>query len=300
MGFEDSTGTHRILHLSDPHLTTSGKDMDGVDAARSLRLMLQACEAVESINLILVSGDIADDGSEGACRAVLESVGSFAAARDVPHVYTTGNHDDRDSFTAVFGSGHVSATNRDGAQEVHDGIDRAAVSAVGGLRVVTLDSLVPGRTEGLLSLAQLSWLRDVLATPAKDGTVLALHHPPIYLPGHPMRAAVLQNPLDLADVVRGSDVQIILTGHQHHQMSGNLAGVPVWATPGIVTRIDLTAPPRLVRGVLGAGASVIDIGGPFSPLCHLLHARDPAAGEQVYLYDAVSGADVLSERAPYD
>ncbi|GAA1368512.1 hypothetical protein [Catellatospora chokoriensis] len=44
-----------------------------------------------------------------------------------------------------------------------------------------------------------------------------------------------------------------------------------------------------------ARLAVVDLGGPASPLFHLLQARDPRAGEQVYLVDAVSGDDVVEE-----
>ncbi|MFI1991552.1 hypothetical protein [Actinoplanes sp. NPDC020271] len=74
----------------------------------------------------------------------------------------------------------------------------------------------------------------------------------------------------------------ILCGHFHSQLSGTPAGVPVWATPGVVTRIDLTAPPEVVRAVRGASATVADLGGPHSPVPHTLHARDPETGRTAY------------------
>lgn len=160
--------------------------------------------------------------------------------------------------------------------------------------MVTLDSLVPGQTHGIISAHQLDWLSGVLSEPAPDGTVVAFHHPPVHLPQHPMRRVVLQNIDDLAAVVHGTDVQAILTGHLHHQVSAVLGTVPVWVTPGVVTRIDLTSPPHLIRVVLGAGATLVDLGGPFSPMFSLLHARDPRAGELVYLHDPASGADVAA------
>ena len=51
-----------------------------------------------------------------------------------------------------------------------------------GLRLVALDSTVPGWHHGDLDAAQLAWLGEVLSTPAPLGTILALHHPP--LPSH--------------------------------------------------------------------------------------------------------------------
>lgn len=84
----------------------------------------------------------------------------------------------------------------------------------------------------------------------------------------------------------------ILTGHLHFQVSGVLGGATVWVTPGVVTRIDPTAPPHLVRGVLGAGATVVDLRVPTAPTFHVLLARDPRAGEEVYVYNAITGEDV--------
>ena len=55
-----------------------------------------------------------------------------------------------------------------------------------GLRIIALDTSVPGYHHGELTDAQLAWLADVLATPAPHGTLLALTPP---LPVPMMRAA---------------------------------------------------------------------------------------------------------------
>ncbi len=152
---------------------------------------------------------------------------------------------------------------------------RAAVSDVDGLRVITLDSLVPGDVAGRLSHLQLAWLREELTLPAPAGSIVVLHHPPISL--SPQQAAAgLQDPAALASALQGSDVHLVLCGHFHAQLSGRWGGATVWVGPGVVTRVDLTAPPTVVRAVRGAAATVVDLGGPASPLFHLLHARDPA------------------------
>lgn len=283
---------HRILHLSDTHVSRQGRDQHGVDAVASLERILTDVRHVRDLDLVLVTGDIADDGSAEGCRAVRERVGAFAADRGIPHIYTTGNHDDRSAFTAELGSGHLVA-GRDCAEDLVPGPERAAVSHVNGLRVLTLDSLVPGSVHGLLSTRQLEWLAAVLTEPAPAGSVVAFHHPPIHTTASDVMASVgLQNAPELADAVVGTDVQAILCGHYHLQLSGTLRGVPVWATPGVVTRIDLTAPSHLTRAVLGAGATIVDLGGPFSPVFHTVQARDPGAGRQAYLVDARTGVGV--------
>jgi 3',5'-cyclic-AMP phosphodiesterase len=293
----DPSRRHRVLHLSDTHVTASGFDADGIDAAGALDRLLHDARFVPDVDLVVVSGDIADDGSEAGCRAVLDRVGRFAAERGVPHVYSTGNHDDRRAFAAVLGTGHRGSDGLDvGRLADPAGGELAAVSEVDGLRVITLDTLIPGSVEGVVSQAQLAWLRETLGEPAPLGSIVVFHHPPVFLDRSPwMPAIALQNPDALAAVLAGSDVRVVLCGHFHAQLSGLLGGVPVCVTPGIVTRMDLTAPPHLVRAVKGAGATVVDLGGPFSPTCHVIQARDPAAGEPAYELDPV--AEWVGERA---
>ncbi|MBM0279745.1 metallophosphoesterase [Micromonospora tarensis] len=286
------TARHRILHLSDTHLRHPD-----VDAAAALARILYDVRFLPELDLVVVSGDIADDGSVDGCVDVREQVGRFCAERGVPHVYCTGNHDTRAAFAAALGSGHLAADGTDIGTPMTGGSgQRAAVSVVAGLRVITLDSLVPGQVHGQLDPAQLAWLRDVLAESAVAGSVLVLHHPPIAVSTSPILGSVnLRNADELAEAVQGTDVRAILCGHFHMQLSGLLRGVPVWVTPGVVTRIDFTSRPGWERAVLGAGATVVDLGGPATPLFHVVHARDPRAGEQVYLVDAVSREEVVGE-----
>lgn len=292
----------RILHLSDTHLTrTPGPDGDGVDTRESLRRILHDCREVPDLDVVVVTGDIADDGSHEAYTDALELVGAFARQRRIPAIFSTGNHDERAAFTAVLGSGHFDAGGRDQPEDQIGGADgaRAAVTLVSGYRIVTLDSLVPGKGYGQISKAQLAWLRNVLAEPAPNGTVLAFHHPPIVVPGVAVQDALgLRNAQDLTDTISGTDVRLMLCGHFHLQLFGMLGSVPVWVTPGVVTRIDLTATPGTERAVKGASASLVDLGGPYSPVFHTLHARDPHVGQTAYEVDAMEMAAVIAKLGP--
>ncbi|GAA4607597.1 3',5'-cyclic AMP phosphodiesterase CpdA [Actinoplanes octamycinicus] len=290
----------RILHLSDTHVSREpGPDSEGVDTRDSLRRILADCAELPGLDALVVTGDIADDGSPEAYRDVRDMVLKFVADRGIPAILTTGNHDERAAFTAALGTGHLDAGGADRPERRLDGDERAAVTTVDGHRIVTLDSLVPGKGYGLISAAQLAWLRGVLAEPAPHGTILAFHHPPVAVPGVAVQAALgLRNGDELAVAIAGSDVRLILCGHFHLQLFGMLAGVPVWVTPGVVTRIDLTATPGTERAVKGASATLVDLGGPHSPVFHTLHARDPLAGETAYEIDERELAAVIAELGP--
>ena len=288
----------RILHLSDTHLErTDSPNADGVNARQSLRQMLSDLESVQGIDVIVTSGDIADDKSKEAYHAARELIGDFARTRNVPMVYSVGNEDDRLAFIEVLGSGHLDAMGGDRADLVVPSSDheRAAVSSVDGYRFVTLDSLVRGKGYGRISDTQLEWLRDVLSEASPKGTIIVVHHPPIAVDIEVHRAFRLQNFGALADVLRGTDVHLMLCGHFHQQMFGYLESTAVWVTPGVVSRIDLTAAAGTQRAVRGASATVVDLGTPHSPLIHVLHARDPHAGETVYELNERELKDVISE-----
>ncbi|MFE2888463.1 metallophosphoesterase family protein [Streptomyces graminifolii] len=285
----------RILHLSDTHLErTDAPNRHGINATDSLRLMLGELRHQRGVDAVVVTGDIANDGAVEAYAAVKELVGGFARLMGgVPVFYTTGNHDEREAFGKVLGSGHAAP---DAVFPAEFGC--AAVSTVGGYRFITLDSLVPGEVYGQLSAAQLDWLGEELRTPAEHGTVLAFHHPPISLDSPMQRAFGLTNPGELADAIRGTDIRVVLTGHFHLQLFGFLEATPVWVTPGIVNRIDLTTAYGTERAVRGASASLVELGGETGPMFHTFHARDPRAHETVYQLDAEQVRSVVERHAP--
>jgi len=279
----------RILHLSDTHVPRHlGPDEDGGDARAALAQFLQDCRHLSGIELVVVSGDVTDDGSPEGYDTVKALVGGFARERRAGQVYCPGNHDDRAAFAGTLGSGHLDADGGDVGRLGCSTGERAAVSVVSGVRVITLDSLIPGQISGWISDEQLGWLRDLLAEPAPRGSVVVVHHPPIALERTGQRAAGLQNPEALSAALDGSDVQVVLCGHFHAQISGRLGTVPVWIGPAVYTRLDLSAPDGLDWVLRGPAATVVDLAGPHAPMFHVVHARDPHAGRRVYLADAVT------------
>ncbi|MGI4895836.1 MAG: metallophosphoesterase, partial [Janthinobacterium lividum] len=146
----------RILHLSDTHLMAPGALHQGVvDTTAVLREVCAGLQGVGPLDVVVVSGDVSDDGSIASYEAARDIVEAFARAHGALAVYAMGNHDLPTGFTAVLGP----------VRRVHD---------VAGLRVVVLDSSVPGRGYGEIGAEQLGWLRTVLATPAPRGSVVVV------------------------------------------------------------------------------------------------------------------------------
>lgn len=235
---------HTIAHFSDPHFLDGNRPLYGaVDTEANLVEALQLLESSGTKpEAIVFTGDLADLGEPEAyvrLRATVEPVAERIGARIV---WVMGNHDER----AVYQSLLFDEEGTDAAQtRVYD---------FGGLRLIALDSTVPGYHHGEITDAQLEWLARELTTPAPHGTLLALHHPPIPTPLDIMALLELKEQHRLEDVVRGTDVRGILGGHLHYSTHSLFAGVPVSVAAATCYTLDLGAPPRTLSGVGGAQA----------------------------------------------
>ena len=222
-----------LLHISDTHLRAEGGRLFGVvDGAATLtRAITTVEEAGIGVDAIVFTGDLADLGEQHAYTTLRAIVDPFAARLDARVVWVMGNHDDRSMFRA----GLLDDPSVDGGP-----VDR--VDDLDGLRVITLDTTVPGYHHGELSAEQLEWLAEVLSAPAPLGTIIAMHHPPI--PSVlPLAASVaLRDQRQLAPVLRGSDVRAIIAGHLHYSTFATFAGIPVSVASSTCYAQDLTVP----------------------------------------------------------
>ena len=124
---------------------------------------------------------------------------------------------------------------------------------IGGLRVVCLDSTVPGLDSGSVAPDSLSWLADQLGEPAPEGTILAMHHAPLPVVQDLAASWELVGQPELAGVLAGSDVRAILAGHFHQAGFGLFAGIGVHAATSLCYTQDLSTG-RGMRGQDGAQA----------------------------------------------
>ena len=101
---------------------------------------------------------------------------------------------------------------------------------------------------GSVSREDLDRLRTELRSPAPNGTLLALHHPPVPSPAATLAGRELAAPEELAAALDGSDVVAILAGHFHHPMSGLFAGIPLWVGGSLAYLQDTGTPADTVVG----------------------------------------------------
>lgn len=227
-----------VAHLSDPHLLIDALQYDAVDTVANFRATMQRLTQVSTPPQALVfTGDLADKAQPEAYRQLKEMVEPIAADFGAQVVWTMGNHDERAPYSReLFG-----AESLDNQDRVYD---------VAGLRIIALDTSVPGYHYGELTEDQLAWLAEELSTPAQHGTVLAMHPPPIPVPMTPVAAIIeLYDQHKLAEVLAGTDVRAILGGHFHFTSSSTFAGIPVHVASASCYTMDPAPKDRLISSV---------------------------------------------------
>ncbi len=235
---------HFILHMSDTHLLGGPAPLYGaVDSEDRLRRIFTELEASGARpDAIVFTGDLADRGEQDAYAKLRAIVDPAARRLGAAVIWAMGNHDDRANFRT--GLLDVAASG-DPIDRVHD---------INGLRIITMDSTVPGHHYGAFSRSQLRWLADELLYPAPHGTILALHHPPVPSVQDLAVLVELRQQADLAEVVRGTDVRSILAGHLHYSTTAMFAGIPVSVASATCYTQDLLYDGGGTRGRDGAQA----------------------------------------------
>ncbi|MQY28083.1 phosphodiesterase [Nocardia aurantia] len=229
---------HFLLHISDTHFV-GGRELlhGGVDSDANLRQVFDDfARSGARPEAIIFTGDLADTGDADAYERLRAMVEPVAAELGAKVIWVMGNHDTRQTF-------RVGLLDE---QPSDDPIDR--VHWVGGLRIIALDSTVLGHHYGEIDEAQLTWLAEELATPAPEGTILALHHPPVPSPIGLIGLVELREQNRLAAILEGSDVRAILGGHLHYSTMSTFAGIPVSVASATCYTQDLNVVFPAARG----------------------------------------------------
>jgi Icc protein len=246
MSITEPRASHVIAHISDTHLLGGQRKLySAVNVKKNLEVVLERLGGGDQkIDALVFTGDLADVAEVEAYEWIRDAVEPVAKKLAATLIWVMGNHDERAPFEQVlFG-------------EESDGSPRDRVYDVDGLRIIAMDSSVPGYHHGDLEDSQLAWLAEQLATPAKHGTILALHHPPIRSHNELVRLIELNNQSKFADVVRGTDVRSILGGHLHYSTFGLFEGIPVAVASATCYTVDMGMGKDTLLSAVDGGQSI--------------------------------------------
>ena len=229
-----------IGQISDLHIKAGGKlSYQVVDTAGMLERCVAHLRALKQLpDVLVVTGDLVDFGTPeeyGTLRELL-------APLDVPLYLIPGNHDERGALRAAFPEHRY-------LQQVEPFVQYAIDEWP--VRIVALDTVIPGASGGELCATRLAWLDRTLAASPTKPTVVIMHHPPFATwIGH-MDKIGLADSRGLAEVItRHPQVERVLCGHLHRAIQARFAGTIASTCPSPAHQVALDlahdAPSRFV------------------------------------------------------
>ena len=217
-----------IAHITDTHITAPGTLLMGVvDTASALARAVAALNRVDpSPDAILLTGDLVESGAPeqyAHLRALL-------APLLMPAFAIPGNHDAREPMREAFiGDGYLPRQGfLDFAIEDYP------------LRIVALDTLVPGEGGGTVCSERLRWLDQILSEAQDRPTLVLMHHPPFLTGIGHMDRLGLDGRAEFAEIIRRHpQIERIACGHLHRPIESRFAGTVAGTAPSTAHQIVL-------------------------------------------------------------
>lgn len=244
----------KIIQITDCHVSAAPDAVyRGIDPRETLRSLLPVVSAWGP-DLVLLTGDLAEDGSEEAYAFLSAEIGDLGA----PLLTIPGNHD---------------APGLQAQSFARTALDEPLVWDGGGWRLVCLNSAVEGRIGGALNGAMRDGLDAALAS-GEAPTLVVLHHQPVPVGSPWIDRYALDEPQYFWEVIdRHPQVRAVCWGHIHHDFHARRGAITLLGAPSTACNslpeqerfvadeagpacrwLELDADGRLETGLLRPGA----------------------------------------------
>lgn len=210
----------KIGQISDLHIDGDNTLVQGIDVCANFMKALKSL-SMQDLDLLVLSGDLADDGKPEAYEYVARQLKSCP----IPYCIIPGNHDDLEAMQKYFDL------------EVHDGKCYYRYE-IDGRSIFFLDSAC-----GVVSRDQLDWLQAEI--PKVEGEViLFMHHPPCLCDHKFMDGRYkLQNMDEVQQVLsKFENLTHIFCGHYHSAATRKMGRQLVHAAPATQMEISSDVP----------------------------------------------------------
>ena len=220
----------RFIHISDIHFQQEYDDfakrlnrLTKIDFTEQFkRSVAYILENYRDIDFFLFTGDLVHEKDVEDYRA-LEAL--WQEICGLPVYAVAGNHDLDDIGQIFFGA------------EAEPPFDYTCKH--GALRIIGMDSRGGKYGTGLIEAGQLEWLRKQLDSEENSGpAILLLHHTPHTSGEEDFLLWQMENPEELEDVVKDSDIIGIFCGHAHTTFTSKLSGIPCFTVNSVTHGIN--------------------------------------------------------------
>jgi 3',5'-cyclic AMP phosphodiesterase CpdA len=246
-----------IAQLTDLHVRPHGMLANRVvETNAMLERALRHVAAVDPApDAVIMSGDLVDKGLSEEYEILAGLLGKHLR---MPVYAIPGNHDRRETMKqGLRGLPGIG----DDPKFIQYTVDDFPV------RLVMLDSIVPGAEHGELCAARLDFLDRALTAAPDKPTLVVLHHPPITCGIGFMDEINLRNADAFAAIItKHPQVERVLCGHHHRPIVTRFAGTMVQVAPSVAHQVTLALKPGMPESLI------------MEPPAYLLHRWTPEEG----------------------
>lgn len=217
-----------IAQITDTHIRIPGKlAYRRVDTAKYLAAAVAHVNRFDPApDLVVMTGDLVDF----ALPAEYEHLAALIAPLKAPVFLLPGNHDGREPIRQGFPTHRY--LPREGFLNY--------VLEDWPVRLVAVDTLIPGEGGGEVCDERLAWLDRTLAAAPKRPTAVMMHHPPFrtgisFMDGHGLKNA----DKFAAVIARHPQVERIVAGHLHRSIQCRVGGTVATTCPSPAHQIAL-------------------------------------------------------------
>lgn len=170
-------------------------------------------------DVVLLTGDLTDDGSEAAYRKLRECLELLR----IPYFVISGNHDDATNFKKAFADHrYLPGTG----SSLHYVVEEFP------LRLIGLDTTVAGEVGGRICEARRQWLNERLREQPERPTLIFMHHPPLQTGIFGLDENPFSGDTELETLIaKHPQVEIIVCGHVHRAISKRFGHTVVTTSP---------------------------------------------------------------------
>jgi Icc protein len=218
-----------IAQITDMHIRPKGRIAYGrVDTNAMLEAAVATLERLpRKPDLVIATGDLTDCG----LPEEYEELSDLLDPLSMPVYLVPGNHDRRGQLFDEFGS--------DGYFRRDDGFLHYVVEGH-DVRLIGLDTVVPGHGHGEMCTERLAWLKNRLGEDRRSPTLVFMHHPPFSTGLHDMDRINCRNGAALADLLRGFDnIERVVCGHHHRPITVRWGGTIGSVAPSTAHQVTL-------------------------------------------------------------
>lgn len=206
LGMQAQHGTFRFAQLTDLHLNPNNPNPTE-DLLRSVAQI----NATDSIDFVLVTGDITEEGD----RTTMEKVKSCLDLLKVKYYVVLGNHETKWSDSGCTAFGEIFGGER--FEFEHKGCLFLGFNS-GPLMRMAYGHVVP---------QDIRWMTERMDTAGKDKPVILVTH-------YPLMDGDVDNWYEVTDAVRPYNIRLFIGGHYHANRDLRYDGIP-----GILMRSNL-------------------------------------------------------------